>query len=215
MTRGTNTTVTIAPLSLSAQTINTHHKNILEHGKGMLREAKAAGEELLRVKKTLKHGEFKPWIKENCSFSYRQAAKYMQIAKSAPQGTFDMDAGINSFLDQVANSRKPKAHLQSFSQTDAEYAQKLHAMAVRGTEHEREVAKGKLEAFAKSFGKTPEELMEEAGKKNPSKTEVEEKVDDFLQQAFGKKSRAQLIQIIGYCMAEYPELITKLTQKED
>jgi len=57
--------------------------------------------------------------------------------------------------------------------------------------------------------------MEEAGKKNPSKTEVEEKVDDFLQQAFGKKSRAQLIQIIGYCMAEYPELITKLTQKED
>ncbi|WP_412565925.1 DUF3102 domain-containing protein [Thalassospira sp. MIT121401] len=148
MTRGTNTAVAIAPLSLSAQTINTHHKNILEHGKGMLREAKAAGEELLRVKKTLKHGEFKPWIEENRRFSYTQAKRYMQVAKRTVDEPFDPDATIDSVLDTNAHKRKSKAHLQFFSQTDAEYAQKLHAMAVRGTEHEREVAKGKLEAFA-------------------------------------------------------------------
>ncbi len=43
----------------------------------------------------------------------------MQVAKSAPQGTFDPDATIDSVIDTHAAQRKGKAHLQSFSKTDA------------------------------------------------------------------------------------------------
>ncbi len=150
------TAITLPPLSRAATVINDHHKQIIDHGKGMLREAKAAGEELLWVKKYLKHGEFKPWIARNCTFSYTQAKRYMQVAKRGDVEPFDEEASIESVLQTKG---KPKAHLQSFSKTDAEYAQKLHTMSLRGTEHEREVAKGKLEAFAKSFGKTGEELQ--------------------------------------------------------
>ncbi|KZD02285.1 MULTISPECIES: DUF3102 domain-containing protein [unclassified Thalassospira] len=207
MTRDTNTAVTIPPLSLSAQTINTHHNNILEHGKGMLREAKAAGEELLRVKKALKHGEFKPWIEENCSFSYSQAKRYMQIAKRIDVEPFDPEASIESILHTKG---KPKAHLQSFSQTDAEYAQKLHAMAVRGTEHEREVAKGKLEAFAKSFGKTPEKLMEHVGKKDPQPQSVTEITIQETLEPFRSKSKDDLLMMLLHCMVKHPDLVADL-----
>lgn len=123
----------------------------------MLREAKAAGEELLWVKKCLKHGEFKPWIKENCRFSYDTAVQYMRVVKIIERENVEVhtfEGGIRTLLDAYTSRRSPKASLPPFSQTDAEYAQKLHTMSLRGTEHEREVAKDKLEAFAKSFGKT-------------------------------------------------------------
>lgn len=77
----TTTAITLPPLSLAATVINNHHKQVIEHGKGMLREAKAAGEELLWVKKYLKHGEFKPWIAKNCNFKYVTASYYMRVAQ--------------------------------------------------------------------------------------------------------------------------------------
>lgn len=122
-----------------------------------------------------------------------------------------MDTSLREFLGL---SSKPKAHLQSFSKTDAEYAQKLHTMSLRGTEHEREVAKGKLEAFAKSFGKTGEELMKEAEVKNPepvSYSPAEEAIRKFVE-PFKKKPKDQLVDIILFCVAEHPDLIKKLRE---
>lgn len=39
------------------------------------------GERLMEVKKAMGHGNFKPWVAENCMFSYRTAADYLTIAK--------------------------------------------------------------------------------------------------------------------------------------
>jgi hypothetical protein len=53
-----------------------------------------AGELLLEAKEGLKHGEFKPWIKEHFKnaqgepLSYAQAAAYMRVAKSVGDQTF-------------------------------------------------------------------------------------------------------------------------------
>ncbi len=203
------TAITLPPLSLAATVINNHHKQIIEHGKGMLREAKAAGEELLWVKKHLKHGEFGPWVKANCGFSVEQARRYMRVAKTVDVDCFDPDASIESILQTKG---KPKAHLQSFSKSDAEYAQKLHTMSLRGTEHEREVAKGKLEAFAKSFGKTGEELVKEAEEKNPepvSQTINEIAIEKALE-PFRKKTKDDLLLMLLHCMVKHPDLVPEL-----
>ncbi|WP_417799071.1 hypothetical protein [Terasakiella pusilla] len=92
------------------------------------------------MKRILSRGEFKPLIAQNGAFSFTQAKRYMQIAKSIDVETFDPDASIESVLQTKG---KPKAHLQSFSKTDAQYAQKLQAMYLSGTEHEQVVAKEK------------------------------------------------------------------------
>lgn len=121
----------------------------------MLLEAKRAGEALIEAKKQCRHGEFQKWVEANTRVSYRQAAKYMQIAKCALRGTFAPDMGIDAFLDAHAEHRRPSPEpaTPAFTQADAEYALKLKAMADRGgTEAEREVAAKKLESFAQKSG---------------------------------------------------------------
>ena len=43
---------------------------------------RAAGEMLLRAKEKLPHGEFQAWVEANIKRSYRQAARWMRLAKS-------------------------------------------------------------------------------------------------------------------------------------
>lgn len=83
----------------------------------MLREAKAAGEELLWVKKYLKHGEFKPWIEKNCAFGYVTATHYMKVAKKFTVVNFSAEElSVVSIREFLGRTEKTKATLQSFSQ---------------------------------------------------------------------------------------------------
>jgi len=83
-----------------AEWLNRKHREYLSHEKSAKEVAAEIGERLIDVKAKLKHGEFKPWVEANCEFSYRQAAKYMQVAKakSASRGTFDACASIAEVL---------------------------------------------------------------------------------------------------------------------
>jgi hypothetical protein len=114
--------------------------------KGMLLEAKRAGEALLVAKQQCKHGEFLPWLKANCEVNPRQAQRDMQVAKSVSGDAFDPDATIDSVLDVHACRRAEKPKATPFTRPDAEYAMKLHRMA-EGTANENEaaVARTKLE----------------------------------------------------------------------
>ncbi|SDE94796.1 hypothetical protein SAMN05421720_11740 [Rhodospira trueperi] len=74
----------------------------------------------------------------------------MRVARIANENdtrvAFETHDSIRAFLDAHAERRsKPTPKTPPFTQADAEYAQKLHAMAERGTEQEAEVAKRKLE----------------------------------------------------------------------
>jgi len=112
-----------------ARRINEQQYMIVQHSKSMLEAARIAGEALIEAKKQLAHGQFKQWVEANTTVSYRQAAKYMQVAKCAPQGTFDPDMGINAFLERYAQERPkaPVANLPTFTEDDAEYALKIAA----------------------------------------------------------------------------------------
>ncbi|SBW12745.1 hypothetical protein KL86APRO_30236 [uncultured Alphaproteobacteria bacterium] len=101
--------VFVRPFDALARDINYAHGSILEAASSMLKWARRAGEFLIEAKKQCPHGTFKAWVEANCRFSYRQAAKYMRIAKCAPQGTFDPSMGINAFLDQFAEERTTNA----------------------------------------------------------------------------------------------------------
>jgi hypothetical protein len=101
-------------------------------------------------------------------------------------------------------AQKTKASpAQTFTQADAEYAQKLHAMATRGAEHEAEVAKGKLESFAKGFGMTSEEVVGKAEEvcPTPEPTTPEQRghqaLIDELERKFAKFNRKQLLEVIA------------------
>lgn len=63
-----------------AERINMLHRAAKELSGAAVKYAIATGIELLRVKKSLPHGEFGDWIKTACMFSPRTASNYMTLA---------------------------------------------------------------------------------------------------------------------------------------
>lgn len=211
------TALAVPTLTTLASEINDAHRQVKFHAKGMLLEAKRAGEALLQAKKAVPRGGFDAWVKENTSLSRTQAYRYIQVASRLAGETIDPDATIDSVLDTHASRKvQPKADRPAFTATDAEYAQKLKAMADRGgTDNEREVAERKLKAFAEGFGMTAEEVVERAEKLNPEPeplSPMDEAIDKSLE-PFRKKSKEHLVQLLLYCMCEHPDLLQKLRDK--
>lgn len=94
---------TPSPISAqAAEQINTELRALEETGRTALDHVVAVGQMLLQVKDQLHRGEFKPWVETHVSCSYRQAAKYMRIAKSESRFTFDPAASLASALRQIA-----------------------------------------------------------------------------------------------------------------
>lgn len=163
-------------LPFLAREVNDAHSQVQYHAKGMLLEAKRAGEALLQAKKQCVHGTFKDWIAENCRCSYRQASAYMRVAtlsKDADPRTFD--GGIDAFLEAHAIKRSPEASATpaptappAFTREDAEYALKIHARVERGQDGERDVAASKLAKVAADFGMDAEALVTKAHELCPS-----------------------------------------------
>lgn len=59
---------------------NSKHREVQRIGRTAKEIAAEIGEELIKVKAKLKHGEFKTWIVENC-FPYETGRDYMKIAE--------------------------------------------------------------------------------------------------------------------------------------
>ena len=74
---------TITAGSASPEHINAWHQSSKELARRSVVHACIVGLALLDRKENAKHGTFKPWIAENCSFSYSTAAAYMKVAKWA------------------------------------------------------------------------------------------------------------------------------------
>ncbi|HWJ73780.1 MAG TPA: DUF3102 domain-containing protein [Kaistia sp.] len=162
MTEASTAIVPTIDLAFLANEVNDAHRHLAFHSKSMLSEARRAGEALIEVKKRLRHGEFKPWVAANCRCSYRQAAKYMAVAKCASLGTFE--GGIDAFL-KVQSKALYAEHgpaTLTFTAADAEHALKLSRLACSGNANEASVAQTKLERFAQQFGMTAAEAKSEA-----------------------------------------------------
>jgi Protein of unknown function (DUF3102) len=64
-----------------AAAIRGHHAEIVRSLNSSLDHAYEAGQCLTAAKAALPHGEFGPWIADNCGFSRRTARLYMQVAE--------------------------------------------------------------------------------------------------------------------------------------
>jgi hypothetical protein len=64
-----------------AKTIRECHAACQAIFQSSLLRAKEAGELLIRVKESLAHGEFGPWVDANCGFSPETARGYMRVAR--------------------------------------------------------------------------------------------------------------------------------------
>lgn len=122
------------------------------------------------MKAQLNHGEYLPWVKDNCAFSRDRAHKYTMVyqAKCRARETFEKCQSIREVLEiGKAPKSTPKANIK-FTTDDATHAKKLNALAVGGsTEGERENAQVKLDAFAGNFGMTSDEVLGESDKVQP------------------------------------------------
>ncbi|WP_431855010.1 DUF3102 domain-containing protein [Azospirillum sp.] len=147
----------VVDLPFLASEINDAHKQVQYHAKGMLLDAKRAGEALIAAKEQCRHGEFKAWVENNTHVSFRTAQRYMRVYEVSSSKCVNLDAfegGVVAFLDAHATKREeaPKPPPQDFTREDAEWVLKVNARAERGDGGERDVAKRKLEEFAKGFG---------------------------------------------------------------
>jgi hypothetical protein len=57
------------------------HGHQQRHASHAIEYGRRVGEKLLRIKGRLAHGQFQGWIEKNMPFNYRQAARYMRIAR--------------------------------------------------------------------------------------------------------------------------------------
>jgi uncharacterized coiled-coil protein SlyX len=163
----TTALVPVIDLPFLQSEINDAHKEVQKHARGMLLEAKRAGEALLAAKKLVKHGEFKAWVASHCPFTYERAARYMKVARlSRSVDLHTFDGGIDAFLDVHASFRvvtpepapAPSAP-PTFGPAEASYILKLQGLLLRGAEQEQLTAADKIEAFAARFDLTGEEAI--------------------------------------------------------
>src|SRR4051794_1431546 len=67
----------LSNLESLAQQIKAEHKAATEAADRMVQHARAAGELLISAKEQLSHGEWLPWLRDNCELSARSAQGYM------------------------------------------------------------------------------------------------------------------------------------------
>ncbi len=68
-----------------AARIRAEHEATATAMKGAVEHAIAAGELLLQAKGQLKHGQWLPWLEQNCEISERSAQRYMRLAENREQ----------------------------------------------------------------------------------------------------------------------------------
>ena len=94
-----------------AEEIACAHAAVLSAGAEVVERAAEVGRLLLRVKDTLPHGAFLPWVQESCPFSERTARRYLRIYQHLPElreqiGHGMADLGLVSALKLLRNPAK-------------------------------------------------------------------------------------------------------------
>ena len=64
-----------------ANRIRAAHTEVISATRHIVTHAIAAGDLLIGAKKALDHGQWLPWLKDNCDLSERTANRYMNVAK--------------------------------------------------------------------------------------------------------------------------------------
>jgi hypothetical protein len=63
-----------------ATRIKKLHSAVVDAGRSVVQSGIAAGDALIQAKRQLPHGQWLPWLKDNCGVSERRAQDYMKLA---------------------------------------------------------------------------------------------------------------------------------------
>ena len=154
----------VPAMTAHAGRINDAHRRAVGAAKSMIECAIEAGNELLTVKASIKHGAFRAWCADNLNFSMRRAQHYMQLAKCEDPCVFAGES-IEAAIRSLQSARL--ADRAVLTSEDAALILKLAAMTNGGNEHEEAVAREKLEQVAKRFGMSADEAEGYAGYLRP------------------------------------------------
>lgn len=156
----------VIDLPFLAGEINDAHRQVAYHAKGMLLEAKRAGDALLAAKGKVKHGEFKAWVEAHCRCSYETARQYLRVAKIAQTKMVEVhqfEGGVRAFLDTHAKPRiTPPSPTPTLTPEAAERVLNIQARVERGEGAEKDVAASKLAALAADLGMPLAALLEQS-----------------------------------------------------
>jgi hypothetical protein len=70
------------PLSDLAASIKSEHAQLMENARNIVGRAIRIGEDLLKAKAQVGHGNFLKWVKDNCGLSDKTAERYMKFAEN-------------------------------------------------------------------------------------------------------------------------------------
>ena len=90
-----------------AVSVNSKHREVQRLGRTAKDIAAEIGEELIKVKQKLAHGEFKQWVPDNCAFSYDSTNDYMKLAKAKMEHA-PLFNRCNSIREVLALGKAPK-----------------------------------------------------------------------------------------------------------
>jgi len=152
-----------------AYQMNLLHSQIV--GAQVEAKTKAAelGQMLIDKKEELKHGEFIPWVEDNCEFGPDMARLYMRMAKAKRERVHDFNACTS--IREVLELGKPKQEAQGSGTTvekkpkldkdDRRKIDKLRKVAEDPAtpEHMRESVEAKLKGYEEAHGKNYDDYI--------------------------------------------------------
>jgi hypothetical protein len=179
-----------------AEVINQKHREVVALGRTAKEIAAEIGEELIAVKTELKHGEFTPWVEQNCSFTDRHARRYMKVAeaKRTRMSDFKIADSIAEVLALGKPKPAPKPDTRAATLNDLRKVERLRALRddPSATEGEKQAAQHKLDDIEKEIG--PVEPDTRDAKRNVESNElVTEAAKVVLAEMFETKRARDLI----------------------
>src|SRR6516165_5266272 len=125
-------------LSALAERINTYHKQVEDAGRNIIANAIRAGLALIDAKKEVGHGNFLPWLKQNCKVSERRAQDYMKLAtnrlkieaamKSAPAADFSLKWALRVIDDGGDGGNEDAGSLGKYEKAQVSLIKKLRQL---------------------------------------------------------------------------------------
>jgi hypothetical protein len=82
-------------LPMLAAEIRKAHADVHDAAKTAAQRAIDAGHALIEAKELVQHGQWLPWLRENCALAERTAQLYMKIAKSGLESATVADLGLS------------------------------------------------------------------------------------------------------------------------
>lgn len=105
----TETTTQTVDLKALAKKINRSHEQCLGAARTTLQHALETGDLLIQAKEAAKHGTWEKWVKENCRFGFREAQRYMKVAKGIStlqaQGVDTTEMALTEVLGRLRKSK--------------------------------------------------------------------------------------------------------------